>query len=108
MKNLRFVKYKIWRYLDDFSPVRTRSSCAKKNEKVNEDAILADERNDEEQSKTSEETDNENLLNSEVRRKSKSNSSRTSSKRKPIKTRKAAKLTQITLKATKNEAELRA
>ena len=51
---------------DDFSPVKTRSSPAKEKGKVNEDATTANERNDEEQSKTSEEIDNENLPNSEV------------------------------------------
>ena len=99
---------------DDFSPVRTRSSRAKEKGKVNEDATIANERNDEEQSKTSEETDNEYLPNSEVRsvtkskgsRKSKSHSSTTSSKRKLIETRKAAKLAQIRLEAIKSEAEL--
>ena len=46
---------------DDFSPFRTRSSRAKETEKVNEDATTMDERNEEEQQKTSEEIGNEQL-----------------------------------------------
>ncbi len=71
---------------DDFSPVRTTSSRAKETEKVNEDATTMDERNDEEQQKTSEEIGKEQLLNpevcsvtkSKVSRKSRSQSSTTS------------------------------
>ena len=101
---------------DDFSPVRTRSSRAKETEKVNEDATTMDERNEKELQKTSEEIGKEQLLNSEARsvtkskvsRKSKSQSSTTSTKRKLIEMRKAAKLAQIRLEAIKHEAELRA